>query len=92
MNKYKDMDIWHLIIAMANDEDTDHILEKIKSKYKGTAVESNPIAYEMNELADSIVASADYTTARKWMEKHSTKMRDVFYIMSLDSRLFERDK
>jgi hypothetical protein len=89
---YKKMDIWQLLVAMANDEETDHIRKKISSKYTGTAVEGNPIAYEMNKLADSIVASEGYTTARKWMRKHSTKMIDVFYIMSLDSRLFERDK
>ena len=89
--EYERMDIWQFVKAYAYGRHVTEIEKKIVDKYIGTAVECNPIAYELDMLADEIVSSRGYIDAMRWLKRQPLKIAIAAYDLSLDCRLLERD-
>lgn len=91
MDNYRDTDIWSYIVLLSKNKSVEKIESKIKSKYKGTSIECNPIDYELDLLANSITKGKEYNGVKSFIQKQDKKIQNVFYKIGFDSKLIKMD-
>lgn len=81
---YKKLDGWKYVCCVADGADIWRMKRMLTAKYKGLSIRFDPIEYELNVLAETIVKDAVYISVYEFLGKHDLRHQKAILEVGLD--------